>query len=438
MGIRQRLVGLILVAPSFFIGTTDVFAQSKDEAKPAAKDSKEAKDDKAKSAAKSAPAATQNNCPAPTTEVENSTRLRELASPFTGKKFKIKLDKGGNNIGLPAPANETAPNSGECFYALAENQKDVVAEIVFQKVQKNNKGVTVWVFSPARRSEAGKSTLNMNAIKASDAGTGGISGSAAAVDGEVIVGENALALPAFVLIQNAQHQTANVRSGVPLNIPVSGYGIQLEAFVPKLKLGTWINGLGLRVNYSSWTADKLSFKKPVSNEVQDATATGSGMQIDVVFRYPVGLKFLSRAGVFISPVASQTEILQVAAGASSPKNTQTLTRSGLLLGADAEMLPANNFFLSGRITMSLKETVTIKDESDPGEKLSGSGTATRLHLTGMAGVRLPLTSSNRFMFEGLVGNTYRTDKYSEDVAYSGQGQQKDIMTYFLAGFGYIL
>jgi hypothetical protein len=278
----------------------------------------------------------------------------------------------------------------------------------------------------------------MNAVKASDAVSGSASGTAGASDGDVLPGENALVLPAFVLIQNAQHQTANVRSGVALNIPVSGYGLLVETFVPRLKVGTWVNGFGLRVNYASWTADKLSFKKPLSSEIQDATATGSGMQVDVVFRYPLSIKFLSRLGVFISPVASQTEILNVAEGATSPKNTQTLTRSGLLLGAEAELLPAKNFFLSGRVTMSLKETVTVKDESEPGEKLSGSGTASRLHLTGMAGVRLPLTASNRFVFEGLVGNTYRSDKYSDDIAYTGQGQQKDIMTFFMAGLGYIL
>jgi hypothetical protein len=32
----------------------------------------------------------------------------------------------------------------------------------------------------------------------------------------------------------------------------------------------------------------------------------------------------------------------------------------------------------------------------------------------------------------------RSDKYSDTIAYSGQQQQKDIVTFFQAGFGYIL
>ncbi len=162
------------------------------------------------------------------------------------------------------------------------------------------------------------------------------------------------------------------------------------------------------------------------------------MQIDVALRYPLSFRYLPRIGLFVSPVSKHTEILKVSAGATSPANTQTVTRSGLLVGAETEIQPAENFFLGGRVTMSFKETVTVKDESEPGDKLSGTGTATRLHLTGIAGVRLPLLASKRFVFEGCVGNNLRTDKYSEDVAYAGQSQQKDIVTFFQAGFGYIL
>ena len=61
-----------------------------------------------------------------------------------------------------------------------------------------------------------------------------------------------------------------------------------------------------------------------------------------------------------------------------------------------------------------------------------------MHLSGIAGVRLPLTESRRFVFEGLVGNTYRSDKYSPEVANIGQEQQKDVITFFQAGLGYIL
>ncbi|MEY3904032.1 MAG: hypothetical protein RL189_3338, partial [Pseudomonadota bacterium] len=178
--------------------------------------------------------------------------------------------------------------------------------------------------------------------------------------------------------------------------------------------------------------------KPVSNEVQDASATGTNLELDLVFRYPMNFKIFPRVGVFISPFSKQTEILKVLAGSSSPQNTQTLTRSGLLVGAEAELQPASNFFLGGRVLMSFKETVTVSDETEPGEKLSGTGSATRLHLTGVAGVRLPLTESRRFVFEGLVGNTYRTDKYSEEISYAGQGQQSDVVTYMQAGFGFIL
>jgi len=390
-----------------------------------------------KSSQKASAGSSKSNCPAPTPDAENATRLRALADapPATVKKFKVRLDKGGNSIGLPAPANESAPAATECFFVLAENQKDVVAEIAFQKLQKNAKGVSVWVFAPVRRSAAGKSTVNLSIVRAEDVLSQNATDGAA---GDLLPAENPLILPAFLLIQNASHQGANIRSGVGLNIPVSGFGASVEAFVPKLKSGAWTNMIGIRVQIANWSAEKFSFKKPESNEIQDASATGSNMQIDLALRYPLSFKYLPRIGLFVSPVSQHTEILKVSAGTTSPANTQTVTRSGLLMGAETEIQPAENFYLSGRMTLSLKETVTVKDESEPGDKLSGTGTATRLHLTGLAGVRLPLNASKRFVFEGCVGNTLRSDKFSEDVAYSGQQQQTDIVTFFQAGFGYIL
>jgi hypothetical protein len=354
--------------------------------------------------------------------------------PADAKKFKIKVDKGGQNIGLPAPKGETPPAQGECFFVLAANQKDVVAEITFQRVTKNAKGVSIWVFAPARRSEAGKILLNFSAVRAASLKAE----IQATSSGELLPGENPLVLPAFVLIQNAQHQAANVRTGLALNIPVSGFGVVVESYVPRLAMGTWTNMMGLRVSYASWTAEKIVFRKPSANDNQEATATGNSLQLDVMFRYPLNNKWVPRLGVFVSPLANQTEILKADASATSPQNTQTLTRSGLSVGAEAELQPSTNFFLQGRLSMSFKETVKVKDETAGGDNLSGTGSATRMHLTGIAGVRLPLTSSRRFVFEGLVGNTIRTDKYSEEIANVGQEIQKDIMTFFQAGFGYIL
>lgn len=442
MGVRQGLVNLAFVLPWLVAMPTVAFAQA-DAARPAAaaapsssssgSQSPSAATGKASSSSSSAPA---NLCPPPTPDAESPKRLRVLAEPFAGKKFKIRLDKGGPSVGLPAPANEKPPAKNECFFVLAENQTDVVAELSFQRAQKNAKGVLVWAFTPIRRSESGKTTLNLNAVKAADVGKPGVVDGGASSD--VLPGENPLILPAFVLIQNAQHQAANVRSGVALNIPVSGYGTSVELFVPRIKQMAWTNMFGLRVNFAKWSAAKFSFKKPVSNEIQDAEASGSNLQLDVHLRYPFSFKYFPRLGLFVSPLSNQTEILKVAAGSLSPQNTQTLTRSGLLVGAEAEVQPARHFFLTGRVTMSFKEAVTVKDESEPGEKISGTGTATRLHLTGIAGVRLPLLSSGRLVFEGMVGNSYRSDKYSEDVAYTGQEQQKDVATFFQLGLGYIL
>lgn len=439
MGVRQGLVSLIWVSLLSGGWTTVAFAQQKEQPKEKTSGSTPATPATTSTPAAASGASTSgssNSCPPPTPDAENPSRLRTLTSPAGGKKFKIKADKGGNNIGLPAPANETAPNKNECYFVLAENQQDVVAEISFQKVQKNAKGVSVWVFAPVRRSAAAKSTLNLNAVRAADIGQ--VATSESGTPGDLLPGENPLILPSLVLIQNAQHQAANVRSGVALNIPVSGMGTSIEAFVPKLKAGIWTNMFGLRFSMLKWSAEKFAFKKPIANEVQDATATGSNLQVDLVFRYPLSLGILPRLGFFVSPVASQTEILKVSEGSVSPQNTQTLTRSGLLLGVEAELQPANNFFLLGRVTFSSKEAVTVNDESEPGDKLSGTGSVARLHLLGAAGVRLPLTSNKRFVFEGMVSNVYRSDKYSDEISYTGQGQQKDILTFFQAGLGYIL
>ena len=375
-------------------------------------------------------------CPAPVSGDENPSRLRVLAqAPApTVKKFKIKLDKGGKSIGVPVAATEKEPSKNECFFVLADNQTDVVAELTFLKTQKNKKGVAIWLFAPVRRSESGKKTLNLNIVAASQIGAG----DTVASSGDLLPAENALILPSFVYIQNASHQAANVRSGVSLNIPVSGFGASIETFVPRLKSGAWTNMFGFRTIIASWSAAKFSFKRPVSNEVQDATATGSSLQIDVLLRYPLNFKVLPRAGLFVSPISKQTEILKVNAGSSSPENTQTVIRSGLLVGAEVEVQPADNFFLGGRLTTSFSEKVEVKDESGTGDNLSGTGTATRLHLTGSAGVRIPLISSKRLVFEGLVGNTMRSDKYSDTIAYTGQEQQKDVVTFFQAGLGYIL
>jgi hypothetical protein len=391
--------------------------------------------------AAAAPAATASTstapamgCPPPTPGDEGPTKLRVVDVPSEVKRFKIRVDKGKQNIGLPAPKGEAAPAQGECFFVVGSNPKEVIAEIVFQRVTKNAKGVSIWVFSPARRSDAGKTLLNMSAFKASALKAA----SEAPGSNELLPGENPLVLPSFLLIQNAQHQAANVRTGLALNIPVSGFGVVAESYVPRLTMGVWTNMVGLRVNFASWSAEKIVFRKPNANDNQEATATGNSLQLDLMLRYPINNKWVPRLGVFVSPLAKQTEILKADASATSPQNTQTLTRSGLAVGAEAEVQPSSNFFLQGRLTMSFKETVTVKDETLGGENLSGSGTASRMHLTGVAGVRLPLTNSRRFFFEGAVGNTFRSDKYSEEIANVGQEQQKDVVTFFQAGFGYIL
>lgn len=385
----------------------------------------------------SASKAKAGNCPAPSSADEGPGKLRQASIPAGVKKFKIKVDKGGKNIGLPAPKGLQPPAEGECFFVFARNQQDVVAEIVFQKVTKNAKGVSVWVFSPHRRSEAGKTTLNLEAVQASLSGSGAAAVSSVG-SSEALLSENPLVLPAFFLIQNAQHQAANVRTGLALNIPVSGFGAAIEAFVPKLSTGAWTNMIGLRIHIANWTAEKFVFRKPIANDNQDAIASGNLMQVDVMLRYPLANSWLPRVGVFVAPVAKQTEILKAEASALSPENTQTVVRSGLVLGAEMELQPSNSFFLQGRVSMSTKETVTVKDDSPVGGSLSGAGTATRLHLTGIAGVRIPLIASKKLMFEGLVGNTYRSDKYSPEVANVGQEQQKDVLTFFQAGFGYFL
>lgn len=280
-------------------------------------------------------AAKKSTCPAPTASEEGPSKLRFVKVPQTAKKFKIKLDKGGANIGLPAPRGEQPPAAGECFFVLAANQQDVVAEISFQKITKNNKGVSVWVFAPVRRSEAGKSTLNLNAIQASALG----SSETSEVSTDLLPGENPVVLPSFLLIQNAQHQAANVRTGLALDIPVSGFGAVVESYVPRLAMGTWTNMLGLRINFASWSAGKFVFRKPSANDNQEATATGSSLQLDIMFRYPFANKWIPRLGISVSPVSTQTEILKAEASATSPQNTQTLVRSGLVVGTEAEVQP---------------------------------------------------------------------------------------------------
>ena len=102
------------------------------------------------------------------------------------------------------------------------------------------------------------------------------------------------------------------------------------------------------------------------------------------------------------------------------------------------MLPSENFFLSGRWSASFGAPVTVKDETSPGETVSGKGTVTQMHLTGVAGVRIPLTSSHGLHFEGLVGNQYRVDTYSSQIADASQAVQRDIVTFFQLGLGYFL
>jgi|GEM_PF-671731 len=436
---------VVLACTHFFVNPGLIFAQSAPATAPAAPaatspaappaaTSPAAPPAAASSVTGAAPVGGGTACPAPTPADEDPAKLRVVNVAPEVKKYKIRVDKSGQNVGLPAPKSETPPAQGECFFVLGADQKAVVAEIIFQRVTKNAKGVSIWVFSPARRSAAGKILVNFSAIKAASLKTE----TAAAVSTELLPGENPLVLPAFVLIQNAQHQAANVRTGLALNVPVSGFGVVVESYVPRLAMGVWTNMIGLRVNYASWSAEKIVFRKPSANDNQEATATGNSLQLDLMFRYPLSNKWLPRLGVFVSPLANQTEILKAEASATSPQNTQTLTRSGLAVGAEAELQPSSNFFLQGRLTMSFKESVTVKDETSGGDNLSGSGSASRMHLTGIAGVRLPLTSSRRFVFEGLVGNTFRTDKYSEEIANIGQEQQKDIVTFFQAGFGYIL
>lgn len=374
-----------------------------------------------------------SNCPPPAPQMENASRLRTFENTSSLKKFKVRLDKGGNNVGIVPTPSDVPPAVGDCFFVFAENQSDVVAELAFQKATKNSKGVSVWVFRPVRRSENGKTTVNLNAVKSSDL----VSGSAPEQTSKIL-GENPLAHASFVLIQNAQHQAANVRTGLALNIPVSGNGVVVESFVPPLAGKAWMNMFGLRVHYATWSAEKFIFRKPVANENQNATATGNNLQFDLVFRYPFSFRWLTRLGLFISPAAKQTEILKAEATVRSPQNTQTLERSGLVFGGEAEMLPSENFFLSGQWSSSFGSAVTVKDESIPGETVSGKGTVNQIHLTGMAGVRIPLTASRGLQFEGLVGNKYRMDTYSSQIADTSQVAQRDIVTFFQIGFGYFL
>jgi hypothetical protein len=199
-----------------------------------------------------------------------------------------------------------------------------------------------------------------------------------------------------------------------------------------------MNMFGFRMQYASWTAEKFIFRKPVADENQNATASGNSSEVDIVLRYPMSSRWLTRLGFFVSPFAKQTEILKAEATARSPQNTQTLERSGLVFGGEAEMLPSENFFLSGRWSASFGAAVKVKDETSPGESVTGKGTVNQIHLTGMAGVRIPLTSSRGLHFEGLVGNRYRMDTYSSQIADASQAAQRDIVTFFQFGFGSFL
>jgi len=94
--------------------------------------------------------------------------------------------------------------------------------------------------------------------------------------------------------------------------------------------------------------------------------------------------------------------------------------------------------VQGKVTVSTKEAVTATDATPSVETLTSTGTVARLHLTGIAGIRMPLLNSNSFFFEGLARSTLRTDKFSSDVALLGQENQSDVTTHFHAGIGYKL
>jgi hypothetical protein len=378
-----------------------------------------------------------SSCPEPVAAEESDTKLRSLEAPNEQvKKYKIKKESG-KRILVPVAKDAVAPKSGECFFVLADGKSDVVAEVAFQKVQKSKKGVVVWVFSPLRRAKSIKSIVNFSAISVQGLSVTGAS-NAGVTSGTALAGENPLFFPAFILIQNAQHQAANYRTGNSLNAPVSGFGTQVEGFAPMSPEKIWMNMFGLRVSYESWKSDTLTFQKTKAGESQEALATGNGLQIDVVVRYPLQNRWLTRVGAFVGQ-ANQTEILAAKASAIGPENTQTVERKGLVFGGEVELQPlAPGFFVQGKVTVSTKEAVTATDATPSAETLTSTGTAARLHLTGIAGIRMPLFNSTNFFFEGLVRSTLRSDKFSGDVALLGQENQSDVTTHFHAGVGYKL
>jgi hypothetical protein len=288
-----------------------------------------------------------------------------------------------------------------------------------------------------RRAKSIKSIVNLSAVSVEALGVTGTSSPTESSD-VALAGENPLFFPAFILIQNAQHQAANYRTGNSLNAPVSGFGTQVESFAPKSADKVWMNMFGLRVSYESWESDTLTFQKTKAGESQEALATGNGLHIEVVLRYPLKNRWLTRIGGFVGQ-SSQTEILAAKASAIGPENTQTVARKGLVFGGEIELQPlAPGFFVQGKISVSTKESVTATDETPSTETLSSEGTVARLHLIGIAGIRMPLISSKNFFFEGLVRSTLRTDKFSPEVALLGQENQSDVTTHFHAGVGYKL
>ncbi len=376
-------------------------------------------------------------CPEPVAAEESDTKLRTVDAPSDEiKKYKIRKESS-KRILVPVAKDSVAPKPGECFFVFAKGKNEVVAEVVFQKVQKSKKGVIVWIFSPKRRAKSLKSIVN---LFASSAQALNLSTEPSTVGNESISlpAENPLFFPAFILIQNAQHQAANYRTGNSLNAPVSGFGTQVEGFAPKSQAKVWMNMFGLRVSYESWKSDTLTFQKSKAGESQEALATGNGLQIDVVLRYPLQNRWLTRVGAFVGQ-ANQTEVLEAKASAIGPENTQTVARKGLVFGGEIELQPfAPGFFVQGKVTVSTKEAVTATDATPSVETLTSTGTVARLHLTGIAGIRMPLLNSNSFFFEGLVRSTLRTDKFSTDIALLGQENQSDVTTHFHAGIGYKL
>lgn len=381
--------------------------------------------------------APQNSCPAAVSAEETDTKLRTIEIPENvNKKLKIRKESG-KRILVPVPKAAVAPNQGECFFAVAEGKNDVVAELVFQKAQKSKKGVVVWIFSQQRKAKSAKRLVNFLAIPVQALGDAALA-SSTSTDVSNLAGENPLFYPSFVLIQNAQHQAANYRTGNSLNAPVSGFGAQVEGFVPKSPGKTWTNMFGLRVSYESWKSDKLTFQKSKAGESQEALATGNSLQIDVVLRYPLQNRWLTRIGAFVGQ-ANQSEVLAAQASAIGPENTQTVERKGIVFGGEIELQPlAPGFFVQGKVAVSTKEAVTATDATPSADTLTSSGTVARLYLTGLAGVRMPLLSSKNFFFEGLVKSTLRSDKFSTEVALLGQENQSDVTTHFQAGFGYFL